>query len=365
MTASKAKPQGEPTPVFGLTRARLRPIVENIAGEPLARFDVRIEHQVQGHYGYGAEKLIPTFTYTTRSGRTGRQVVFVKWFGEPGPHEAHHYAWLAKHQAPIPRMYGALTGPGQREMIVLEYLQRIEDLHPFHRFMNDAARFPQFLALAAHFNAIRPSDERAAQLPRRDVAARLTGALPALERIWAHACKGELGEAMARLCSSRRDKLSQVRRMAQRLAEPIARMQTGLAHNDFYPDSAGRRRQTGELLAVDLESVGLAPRFYDAARWLGAPDGVQPRCRPRRELARYYLQQYARWGGRAVPMGQFLAEARILWTAQTLEMLWFSLRRALDGEVDWTEDRAEGRRVYRQNLHEKLTGLLDQARRQS
>ncbi len=56
---------------------------------------------------------------------------------------------------------------------------------------------------------------------------------------------------------------------------------------------------------LDLESVGFAPRFYDVAPWLGAPDGVRPRCRPRSELAEHYLTEYARWGGCAVPVAQF------------------------------------------------------------
>ena len=32
--------------------------------------------------------------------------------------------------------------------------------------------------------------------------------------------------------------------------------------------------------------------------------------------------------------------------------------RALDGKVDWTDDREEGRRVFREELHKTLSALL-------
>ena len=39
--ASHLQPNEDVTPVFGLTKAQLRPIVDNIAREPVVSFDVR------------------------------------------------------------------------------------------------------------------------------------------------------------------------------------------------------------------------------------------------------------------------------------------------------------------------------------
>lgn len=137
-------------------------------------------------------------------------------------------------------------------------------------------------------------------------------------------------------------------------------METGLAHTDFYPENTGWRRETGELLMIDLEFVGFAPLFYDVAGWIGAPDNIQKRCCPRRELAQYYLEQYARWGGCPVPLEQFLEDTRILWMASEFKMLGWRLGRALDGCVDWTDNREEGRRVFRDELQRDLSILLQQ-----
>ncbi len=61
------------TPVFGLSKAQLQPIVENIAGGPVTSFDVSIQHEVRGHYGIMGDKLIPTFLYASRQGATGQR----------------------------------------------------------------------------------------------------------------------------------------------------------------------------------------------------------------------------------------------------------------------------------------------------
>lgn len=344
------------TPVFGLTKSQLQPVVDNIAGETVTSFDIGIEHQVKGHYGYGAEKVIPTFSYTTKSGGKGKVTIFIKHFHAPERTEAHHYVYLNRQQAPIPKMYGALTDSDQREIIFLEYLKPIDDLHPFHQFFSDLDRFQKFLAVAARFNAIKLLGKYATQLPRRDIGQWLMESR--LDSIWKHACKGELGDTIKQICSSSVDKLPRLEMLASKLIEPIKRMDIGLNHNDFYPDSTGWRRDTNELLILDLETVGFAPRFYDVARWLGIPDDIQPRCCPRRELAQYYLKQYKYWGDSYVSIHQFIEEISILCMAQTFNMLWFRLRRALDGKVDWTEDRDEGRRIYREDLYKNLSFLL-------
>ena len=178
------------TPVFELTKAQLWQIINNvICDEAVTSFDVTIEHQVEGFCGYSAEKVIPTFSYITQSGRMGRITVFVKRFHRTGSAEAHHYAYLQKHHAPIPHMYGVLTDPDGREILFLEYLEPIGDIHASEQFLDDPDHFRQCLSATARFNAIRPSEEYAAQLPRKDFTKGLIETCDTLERIWNHSCK--------------------------------------------------------------------------------------------------------------------------------------------------------------------------------
>jgi hypothetical protein len=361
MTEDQQRSGSDRTAVFGLTREQLWPIVEEIAGEAVRSLDIAVAHRVEGHYGYSAEKVVPTFRYTTGSGRSGETIVFAKRFHKPGPQEAHHYAHLAPRGAPVARMYGALTGAEGREIIFLEFLRNAGHLHPFDGFLSDADSFVPFLALAARFNAIQPSQQHRALLHVQtvdDLRRWLGNAAEAMGRIWECAPRGELGGVLKDLCGEARGKLPRLRQLATDLVAPVSRMTPGLVHGDFYPDSALRREQTGELVLVDLEGVGLRPRFADVARWLGAPDEIRPRCLPRQELARCYLDAYRRWGGAEVPLPDFLEETRLLALTDELMMLPFSFRRSVDGKVDWTEDQEEGRRVYREEMYRQLRVLL-------
>jgi hypothetical protein len=346
------------TSVFRLTKAQLQPIVDSIANQPVASFHITVQHQVQGFSGYSADKVIPTFTYTTESGHRGKTTVFVKRFRRTGPAEAHHYVHLQEHSAPIPRMYGIMTDPDGRELLFLEHLDPIGDVQDSERFFDDIHNFRHCLEATAHFNAIKPDGEYAAQLPRKDVRKGLRDACITLEHLWEHACKGDLGEALEHLCLDSLTKLPQLQGFAIGLIEPIVKMDTGLIHGDVYPENTGWRRDTDELLILDLEWIGFGPRFWDAAMLLGAPEEMQHQHQRRDELAQYYLEQYAHWGGEAPSLKQFAEETSTLWIAQRLSMMWFGLRRALDGDADWTDDREEARQFFRDGLHKELTSIL-------
>jgi len=376
----------EITPVFGLTKRQLRPIVENIAEEPVVTFDVSVEHRVRGHYGYSAQKVVPTFTYTTRTGRGGHVAVFAKYFYHSGPKEACHYAWLEEHGGPVPHMYGTLTDPDNREIVFLEYLDPIGDVNDYEHFLDGPDHYRQVLDVMARFNAIRPSAEYAAPLPTTDAERErreMAEAATDLGKTWEAASKSDLGPTLRRLCAGLPDRVRRLQALAESLVEPVSRMETGLEHGDLYVDNTARRRSTGELLVFDLESIGLWRRLSDVAKFLGQPDeveprfpperelaptaarittpgsvSVEPRCLPQRELAQYYLNRFEHWGGERVPLDQFLNDTRLLWLKGVLSILWWWRARAIDGRVDWTDDAQRGRAWARKGLQKGLSGLL-------
>lgn len=351
--------------VFGLTRDELLPIVGAAAGEPVVSFEVRIEHEVQGPYGAGAQKLVPTFSYVTRGGGRGEAIAFAKRFYEEltGPREAHHYLHLAHQGVAIPRMYGALRDDRDREILLLEYVDVVTESR--ESFIADARQFPSFLSALAHFNAIQPSSEYAALL-RSGMAmwhepweARVADAPAVLHRIWERADAGELGEALRRTCSSALGALDQLCGLAGELLELVRHMEVGLVHNDLSLEHVGRRRPTGDLLLFDLDDIGLTPRFYDVGGWLGAPDRIETRCAPREELAKHYLGAYVRRGGIAPPLTAFLDEIRALWLAGEFSWLQWYLHEAL--EEPWERTRRgdeDYRRESRDELHRHLAILL-------
>jgi hypothetical protein len=97
MSRSDVQASDEETPVFGLTKADLWPIVEEAAGETVVSFDIRMEDKRPEPYGFTAEKEIPTFAYVTKTGRAGRVTVFVKRFHRMGVADHRHLDRSARH----------------------------------------------------------------------------------------------------------------------------------------------------------------------------------------------------------------------------------------------------------------------------
>jgi hypothetical protein len=371
MNSNDSNPRKEPS-VFELTTRQLKPVVEQVAGEPITSFAVSIEHQVRGPYGVRGEKLLPTFTYRTRSGRAEQTMVFAKRQYEfyEGHSEAYHYTHLHEHGAPVPRMYACLRDSERREILFLEYLDVVTEPEPSPQFINDPDKFFQFLDATACVNAITPSDAYAGQI-RRDMAhrpgppglslaERLTHVPSDLDRIWKHARNDKLGDALAGWCEGPDDNLNRLKAAALSLSLPVARMKQGLCINDLYPVHTGWRQDTGELLIFDLEMTGFEARFFDVAEWIGAPDEVLPRCRPRAELARYYMDQYVRHGGQPAPLDEFLAECHLLWMASTFTNLWWYMNEAINGPMDPTKEDSDQLRAQNSaELHRQLRALLN------
>jgi len=336
---------GDGTPVLQFPKAQLLPIVESIAAEPVVSFSFTTEGHKWPQYGVRGDKALGVFAYRTHSGREDSLRVFVKRQCAPcgprdpkgrhlypSPVEAPHYAWLAEHRAPVPRVYGVLTAnlPDEREVLFIEWLDEvvIED-EPFELLQNDEEHFLQYLRAVARFNALCPSGEYASGLPDppSHFANQMADWEGKLARLWRKARDGGLGKVPGELYTD--GNLHRLSSLGRHLKRAISRMKKGFVHGDLEPFQTGRRRQTGEVLIFDFEMVGWAPRFQDIAYCLGAPDGFCPRCRPRAYLSHYYLTEYERLGGGSVPLDAFLKETRALWLARTLGWIEFDRRDAV------------------------------------
>ncbi len=196
--------------VFGLSEVQLRPIVGVAVEGTIAHVEISVEHQVKGFYGFGAEKLIPTFNYVTFGGRRGQVTIFAKHSYEPDSAESEHYRFLGLHGAPLPQVYGTLRSPEGRPVLFLEYLGAGSAWHPIEyldesghtRTVLSCEERLEYLSLMARFNAIRPSPEYGAWFRQRRRGPEGAGEAGGLvEAVWEHACQGALGEELNRFCS--------------------------------------------------------------------------------------------------------------------------------------------------------------------
>ena len=341
---------------LGLGQDALRLLIQGIAGRPVARIEARLNQGAGGHRGYGRPKHSIVVQYEAL-GLIGETFIFMKSVDTANA-EPQHYQYLHQHHAPVPTLYGRIDRPGVEVLLMLEHVRVIGERMPWPLFFADDQALTSALRAIARFNAIQPSAAYDSMLPRMDCARSLRKAAGTLDEVWARGLRGDLGEELGNLCTQGRTGLPRLQQHCYDLIPPIAAMETGLLHGDFYPDSVGWRHGSSEAVVFDLETVRIGPRFMDVADWLGAADGELPLGQPRHDLAQLYLDEYARHGGLPPSVDTQLSQARTLHLYRLLTMLWFVLGRAHDGEVDWTEDRAEGRRVYRGILGNQLRELL-------
>jgi len=347
VSRSETQPQSGPTSVFGLTAAQLRPVVEAAAGEPVASFDISIEHEVEGDYGFAAEKLIPTFSYLTPEGRRHRITIFAKHSHNPESPEAEKYGVLAAHGVPIPKVYGVVRSPQDRPVLFLEYM----DVSDEARSTRSTEGRLEFLSLKARLNSIQPTPEESAFLPSWWDGP--TTEASTLELLWEEAERGDLGEDLQQFCASRRGDLPRLLAFVQRLDQQAREMEMGVLHNDFSIENTGRRA-TGERVVMDPELLGRGPRFGDVSGWLGRPEHLWQRKEEQRDLAQHYLREYARWGGSSPSLEECLGECRLLWVFE-LSNLGFALGLARADSDTCEEYRASARR----DLLKHLPLLLD------
>lgn len=342
------------TPIFGLTKEQLWPIVEEAAGKKVDSFEISMDHQPPEPYGAAGEKEIPTFNYVSDDGRANRITIFVKRYNRTGPVEARQYRYLLNHGAPMPRLYGVLVDSEDREILFLEYLDASREKW--------SAAQPVYghLALMARFQAIQPSPEFTKWLEQRgQFIDRLVEGELALERIWEHSRNGELGEDLKDFCSSSKRTLRQLQSLARQVTERSSQMPQGLLHTDFSLENTGRR-ETGERLVMDVEHIALGPRFFDPAEILGVPSERWYRKLSRNELARHYLDEYARWGGTPPPTNAFLKDMGILWLASILRYMNLNLDRSFGEMWGTTPTSEDDRQLCRTHIYRTLHMFLAQ-----
>lgn len=329
-------------PALAKATGRKRCRITNIA------FDPRLQITI----GYGATKAVPTVEYEDADGRTRSIVMFVKWQNNEHYCERVHYEHLVRLGAPVPRLYDARQVEG-RELLFLECL--------------NCAEAPivdeELVAMTARLNAVSPDAAYAVSLGERAFGRELAEAKQTVNEIHARALAGELGDNLQRYCQGLPGLPASLSVLADHLAAPVSRMETGLVHTDLYPENCGHRGGGGELLVFDLVFMSFGPRFYDVARWVGTSAGRNDTNASDLRLARAYLDAYSRAGGTAPALEQFLGECSVLKAVSIFVMLWFKLARSLDGKVDWTDDVDEGREVTRRKLQRDLGILMEYVER--
>jgi Phosphotransferase enzyme family len=304
--------------IFGLDEAQLLPVVEAAAGVPIARFT----HQTRPlGGGYSSDTRLCEFRYATHEGRESEVTLFVKrcvW--RP---EAVHYRHLAAAGVPTPRLHGVLYNSSGEEIIFVERLPRIG-------FQRDSpVEWRIFLSLLARLNACEITHDYAPHLHVYEQVGTI-GDDRWITGLNASPSDEEISRTL-RSCGVEDRELPALQRAVRALFAQIEDQPRGLLHQDVMFDNLGWSGE--EMVILDLQKLAFGPRFADVAPYLGLPDwsataaflnATETGSVSHREiLTRYYLDEYARFGGGTVAMETFQKEARALFWAHKVSTLYW------------------------------------------
>jgi len=328
----------EANPPFDLSETQLLPILEAVAGTPLAHSAVRISPIAQG--ASGGNKWLLTAHYTSQDGVTGEATLFAKRCVWKGRSEAVHYRYLAARAVPTPRLYGAVCDSSGQEVIFLERLTEIG-------FQGDSeAEWRSLLSLLARLNACDITPDYAPHLHPYEQVGKLGGSMwflglnadPADEQV----------AADLEVCGVRREDQPALQQAARSLFGRVAAHPRGLLHQDFRPDNVGWRGRRAEMVVFDLHKNALGPRFADVAPYLASPDWSDSRAfldgagsdggSRREELIRHYLNEYARYGGPMVSPATFREETTALFWMHKVSALGWMAEQNQQGRIRETLD---------------------------
>jgi len=333
----------------------LRGIVACAAGRHhVADFTPEFIRTIGGCAGYACPKVPVTFRW--RDGEeTGSVDVLMKatpW----GQSEGAAYRYLEPLGAPIPRCYGALCvldaalpegwRPGT-EVIFLEYLDHIgfdpaclADRLAFARAYAALHALPPHLPGAPAWQTMSYGAGVAAWHTRlcESVAAGIT-ALP--DTLVTDACT-----ELRALLPHAADWLVAVTTQADTF--PVA-----LIHKDAAPQNTGWRGARTEPLIFDLQPMCVGGTMGDMLVLF--PDIAFEH--DDRQVAAAYCDALREHGGPSLTPDDIERGTRYAGMLRRISMLQWQLARASDGQVDWTDDTEEGRRIYQGWLLESLHGI--------
>jgi hypothetical protein len=334
-----------------LDQHALRDAFARAAGvDQVASWSAGIARRISGCVGYGAAKALIAVEVIDHAGQRARVELVLKHFaGWKGRGEAIAYRWLESVGAPVPRFAGALRDENGDEVLLIELLPHVGC------DWSDDRQVEVALSAMARLNAAPvPPDGILAQGPKTpaDVAA---GAVAELPRIIEDARAGLLGDEIGRLIADAGGLWSGLERHLAPAVAELERFPVGLIHGDASDQNMGWRAGRQELVMFDLTNLHRGCILSDMIIYTGGIGAERDE-----RLARHWLAELQRAGGPAIDLGAFARGRAASGRLRNVATWWWQRARAVDGKVDWTSDREEGRRSYRSWLGGTLSTLRDE-----
>ncbi|NKB65941.1 MAG: hypothetical protein GKR89_02660 [Candidatus Latescibacteria bacterium] len=314
---------------------------------------VRESRPLPPNPGLAGDKLICEVSMRSEGRALPPVECWIKRMVTPDHREAHLYRSLHRSQFPLPKFYGHYLDERSREVLLLEYIPRVG-----HSFESDEET-AEWVSLLARFNAIPLGSVDIESLVNEDWAAFLiSGKVETyFDAVIRYAADSLIGDELAAFCQANESKIRSLPGFAKSLHAVVSDMPKALTNNELHPGW----RSDGALVAFDLHGTSVGPRFLDISKYIGEPESITIwgiSLSPRIKWARIYGRELEAAGGPSVDAESILQESRLVWLVTAFHLAW-CLQVAVDGDINWSEDRKENKAKARRIILAQLASLTE------
>lgn len=228
--------------------------------------------------GICGEYCIPRFEIGLTSRKEYLTIFARRQLDSKESKQSHHYKYFESNGISVPKLYGSKIDSSNCEILLLEYAQEIKDETEFFSCENNIS---DFINLAAQVSSIKPSlnylglvgKDMGSKGDTRDWKTWMPWSIFILDKIWDLAVSNSLGSDLKKICSSYYTK-EKLQKIAFSMITKIGSMEIGIAHSDFRPSNMVFIPGSKKLSLIDFEDIIIDAKYYDIARYLGAPEQV-------------------------------------------------------------------------------------------
>lgn len=280
--------------LFQMQYSELKMILQPNYQSEITSISYETSNKSVGKPGICGEYIIPELAIGFENDTQEINTFFIrKQLDSKESKQAHHYEYLGKAGIPTPKYYGSMCDESKKEIIILEYEDEIIDEN---LFFSSETNCLDFIDLAARFSCLEPSLDYLSLIGKdmgnkgdtRDWKTWMPWSIYILDKIWNLALQGKLGNELKKLCCSNTIKI-ELQETAKNLISIINSYEFGIVHSDFRPNNTIRLKHSEKLGLIDFEDVMVDAKYYDIARFLGAPD---PRFKMDKKNRDHYLEYF-------------------------------------------------------------------------
>ncbi|MBN1409472.1 MAG: aminoglycoside phosphotransferase family protein [Spirochaetales bacterium] len=311
--------------IFGINYSELREMLQNHFGGGITSIQYEVTGNKVSMPGICGEYIIPSIKLIKEKTSETVLIFARRQLKNTESKQAHHYLFLGQRGISVPKLYGSIIDGNNCEILLMEYAREITDEH---MFFSSEKNIYSFIDLAAQLSSVVPTLEYIGLIGKdmggksdtRDWKTWMPWSVHILGKVWKLAGSDKLGKELKELCQPG-PVLTELQKIAYAMIKKIGGFNIGIVHSDFKPNNMVLLPDDDKLALIDFEDIIIDTRYYDIARFLGAPDILfKWDARLRDDYINFFIKQCGIYGNKKLNHEILKRELFYIWYTRSINL---------------------------------------------